>query len=88
MDRRVVRRCSPFLVPAALLLVGCGTHHASPDSATQSTVAIDTTPATETSTTETPQQGGGGGISVSVASLPIGGNSGVVPARCSALTST
>ena len=76
MDGRVVRRCSPFLVLAALLLVGCGTHHASPDSATQSTVVIDTTPATETSTTEAPERGGGGGISVSVASLPIGGNSG------------
>jgi hypothetical protein len=72
----LVRRCGFSLALAALLLVGCGDHHASTNNATQTTVAVDTTPATETSTTESPQQGGGGGISVSVASLPIGGNSG------------
>jgi hypothetical protein len=76
MDGPVGRRCGACLALAALLLVGCGTHHTSTDSATQSTIAIDTTPATETPTTESPQQDDGGDISVSVASLPIGGNGG------------
>lgn len=77
MNGPVVRSCGLLFALAAMLLVGCGSHHASNGGGTtQSTVAIDTTPATETSTTESAQQGGGGGISVSVASLPIGGNSG------------
>jgi hypothetical protein len=81
MNGPVLGRCGWLLALAALLLVGCASHHASNvggsnGGETESAVAIDTTPATETSTTESAQQGGGGGISVSVASLPIGGNTG------------
>lgn len=81
MSGPIVRRFGPLLALIALLLVGCGARHATTDGAstdgvTQSTVAIDTTPPTEASTTESPQHGGGGGISVPVASLPIGGSSG------------
>lgn len=76
MNGPVVGRWCSLLALAALLLVSCSAHHASTAGETQSTVAVDTTPPTETSTSESPQRGGGDDISVPVASLPIGGSSG------------
>jgi hypothetical protein len=73
MKRPAIVRCCSLVALVTVLLAGCGSNHKPAGTDSESTVAIDTTPATEGPTTELPQPDGGG-ISVSVASLPIGGN--------------
>jgi hypothetical protein len=75
VNRPIMLSCFSLLA-AVTLLAGCSSKHSSADGGSQSSIVIDTTPATETATTESPAQGGDDGISVPVASLPIGGNGG------------
>lgn len=54
-------------------LAACGGHGVSPDSGTDSSIDLSSSPRTELPTTESPQQTANNGVAISLPSLPVGG---------------
>lgn len=73
MNGTIIVRSSSAAVLLLLLVAACTSSSGSGTSTSQRSVGISSTPATESTTTEASQHDGGG-ISIDVASLPIGGN--------------